>query len=59
MCTCNFTLAGLALFVSGTLLSGGRAEAAMVAPDTILNAAGKISIVEEAQYVYGGYNYCW
>jgi hypothetical protein len=55
----NLALIGVALCVSATFLSNGRAQAAAAAPETVLNAAGKIGIVEEAQYVYGGYNYCW
>ncbi len=55
----KLALVGLAFFVSGTLLSGGRAEAAAAIPEIILNGAGKVSLVQEAQYFYGGYNYCW
>src|SRR3974390_966835 len=52
-------LIGFAFLACSTLFWGGPAHAAMSARNVIPKGLDELSVIQRAQYVYGGYNYCW
>ena len=56
---CAVALVGFAFLASSMLLCGGPAHAAMSARNIIPKGSDELSLIQHAQYVYGGYSYCW
>ena len=50
--------AGLVLALAGATI-GGRAHAAVIAPDGLRTAADEVSAVDQVQFVFRGRRYCW
>ncbi len=53
-------LAAAAVFSAGVTMTAGRADAAPIAaPAAIRDAANSLNMVERAQFIWLGRNYCW
>lgn len=50
--------AGLVLAVAGAMI-GGRAQAAVIAPEGLRTAADQVAVLDEVQFRWRGRRYCW
>lgn len=50
--------AGIVLAVAAAMI-GGRAQAAVIAPDGLRMAADEVAVVDEVQFTYRGHRFCW
>jgi len=56
----SVTIAAATIFFAGALIMGDSVGAApMVAPGAIRAAADSLNMVERAQFIWLGHNYCW
>ena len=54
------TVAAATVFLAGAPIMGASLSAApMVAPGAIRGAADSLNVVERAQFIWLGHNYCW
>jgi len=54
------TIASATIFIAGAPIIGVNVDAApMVAPGAIHAAADRLNMVERAQFIWLGHNYCW